>query len=316
MAGDARLSRQKHPIADAAAAGHADLAAEDAALADLRVVADLHQVVDLRSATDRGGVEGGPIHRRVGADLHVVPDHDDADLRQLDLGGGFRALREPETVRAQDDTGVHDHPLADAGAVVDHDVGMEHGAGAQTAAAAYHGVGADHHARTERRAPADHGECVDAGGVVDLGGSVDTGRFVNAGFHFGDRKESRHQVGQGPVGVVAEHQIAAEIGERFGRQVPGHQQRTGLRSERLVAVPGIGQKGEITGARGQQGGYAVDRPIRIALEVSSNHRGKIGEAVGHEASLPEARHAHRRSGYDAQRSVANVSFLRPGGPIR
>ena len=161
-------------------------------------------------ATDRRRVESGPVHGRVRADLHVVLDHDDADLGQLDLERGCRSLRVAEAVGAEHDAGVDDHALADAGAVVDHDVGMKHRTGTQPTTAPHHAVRTDDHARTERRALANHGEGVHAGGGGDLGGSVHTGRAVDAGFHFGNRKERGHQVGKGPVGIVAQHQVRAE----------------------------------------------------------------------------------------------------------
>src|SRR6266403_2760145 len=69
--------------AEPARAGDADLGHDDRVLADLDVVADLDEVVDLGPAADDRSTEHGAVDRGVGADVHVVLDHDDADLGDL-----------------------------------------------------------------------------------------------------------------------------------------------------------------------------------------------------------------------------------------
>ena len=74
---------ERHAAADPRAAGDADLAGEHRVLADRDRVADLHQVVELRAAADAGLAERGAVDRGEGADLDVVLDHHDPDLREL-----------------------------------------------------------------------------------------------------------------------------------------------------------------------------------------------------------------------------------------
>ena len=71
---DPRLSGHDHVVAGRATAGDADLPAKQVVPADLVVVADHHQVVDLGPLTDPGCLEGRPVDRAIGADLDVATD--------------------------------------------------------------------------------------------------------------------------------------------------------------------------------------------------------------------------------------------------
>ena len=71
---DPRLAGHDHVVAGRAASGDADLAAEQVVPADLVVVADHDEVVDLRPLADPGRLERGAVDRAVGADLDVVAD--------------------------------------------------------------------------------------------------------------------------------------------------------------------------------------------------------------------------------------------------
>ena len=55
------------------------------------VVGDLHEVVELHAVLDHGVVDRAAVDRGVRADLHVVADHDAADLRDLDPVPAFAA---------------------------------------------------------------------------------------------------------------------------------------------------------------------------------------------------------------------------------
>src|SRR5262249_20656193 len=69
---DADLAGTHHVIARAAGAGDAHLADEQVVLADLAVVADLHEVVDLGAGADARGLERAAVNRRAGPDLGVI----------------------------------------------------------------------------------------------------------------------------------------------------------------------------------------------------------------------------------------------------
>src|SRR5207253_1870602 len=88
--------------------------------ADADVVSDLHEVVDLRSLADHRLAERGAVDGRAGADLDVVFNAHDSDLRDL-LVTSF-VLRESVAVAADHDAAVHDAALPDLRSVVDRDI--------------------------------------------------------------------------------------------------------------------------------------------------------------------------------------------------
>ena len=122
MAGESALSRDENVIAQLGGAGDADLRDEQAMLPDLHVVPDLDQIVDLGPLAYHGFAQGRPIDRGPGADLDVVLDPDDADLRDLVM----LALVHGKAVAigADDDARVNDAAPANARAIVNDDIGI------------------------------------------------------------------------------------------------------------------------------------------------------------------------------------------------
>ena len=114
--------------------------------ADLAVVADLHQVVDLGPRADARRLEGAAVDRRAGADLDVVADLDVAELRHLDVPAVLQPVA--EAVGPEHRVGVDDDAVAEHGAVVEHDVGIEVHVVAEPA------VAADDHAAVDPAASA------------------------------------------------------------------------------------------------------------------------------------------------------------------
>src|SRR5690606_40477660 len=126
--------------------------------ADLPVVPELHQVIDLRSVPDNGVADGAPVNGGVGADLDVLTDHTAADLRDPPV---------PPLPPDEAEPGFADpRPTVDDGAVADHDpivercVGVDRDTVADAAVLADDRVGADL-ARPNDRTAADHRERTD-----------------------------------------------------------------------------------------------------------------------------------------------------------
>ena len=111
-------------------------------------VRDLHQVVDLRAGANPRLADRRPIDRRIGADLHVVFDHDAADLRNL-VVGAVGAPREPEPVAPDDRAVLQDDAVADDDALADRDTRVH------DAVVADDRAGADRDVRVDDRAGAD-----------------------------------------------------------------------------------------------------------------------------------------------------------------
>ena len=95
---------------------------------DDHVVRDLHEVVDFHPFLNPGAAKTRAIDRRVGADLDVVVDLDDANLWHffVPAGGHFEA----EAVRADDRAAVNDDAIADPDPLPNRDVGINQAAGA------------------------------------------------------------------------------------------------------------------------------------------------------------------------------------------
>ena len=120
--------------------------------ADLVVVADHHQIVDLGSLADPGGLERGPVDRAVRADLHVAADLEPPGMRDLDMPAVHLAIAKP--VSAQHGAGV------DLDAVVEDDIGIEYR------------VGMDHAFLPDPAPIADHGAGIEGCSIANLGLSL------------------------------------------------------------------------------------------------------------------------------------------------
>src|SRR6185436_13396293 len=131
----------------------ADLADEQVVLSNFAVVADLDEIVDLRSGADASGFEGAAVDGGAGADLHVVGELDPGELWDLDVFTLFQAVAETigpyHRMRMQNDTAAEGAAVVDDcvriedAAVADHAVAANGGAGVQRAIVADDGAGAD-----------------------------------------------------------------------------------------------------------------------------------------------------------------------------
>ncbi len=90
MSGDAGLSAERGEIADHARSGNAGLRHQNGVTADDDVVADLHEIIDLRAFADHRVAIGAAVDGHAGADLDVVLDDDPADLRHLEMAARRR----------------------------------------------------------------------------------------------------------------------------------------------------------------------------------------------------------------------------------
>ena len=118
---DPGLAGHHDVVAGLAAPGDPHLPAEQVVAADLVVVADHDQIVDLGPFADPGGLEGRAVDRAVRADFHVVADLDLAGVRDLDVLAVDRVIFEA--------VATEDRPGVDLDAVAQDHVGIEDGVG-------------------------------------------------------------------------------------------------------------------------------------------------------------------------------------------
>ena len=148
-------------------------------MADVGVVGDLHEVVELHALADVGGTHGGAVYARVGANLHVVFDSDDAYLRYLVILACLHVGRKAKAVGAYHASCVQDDVAAYLAVVVNGDVGVDDALLAQLHVVADDGVGIDLATVGYLCAIADIGERADVNVLADGRLGRDEGQLVN-----------------------------------------------------------------------------------------------------------------------------------------
>jgi hypothetical protein len=145
--GDCDLSGDHCSGADAAAAGDAGLGDHDHVLAELGVVRDLNQVVDLGAAANARNPDSGSIDTAIAADVAIVFDDDTAELGDLAV---FLAVPdETEAVTADGAAGVNNATFAELCPSQQVDVGLDETVGAEDDIRGDVGPGADDAPRTD-----------------------------------------------------------------------------------------------------------------------------------------------------------------------
>src|SRR5207237_452181 len=97
MVDDTGLSGNDDVIAGTAGAGDAHLAHEQVVLADLAVMGDHHEIIDLGPLADARGLEGAAVNGCAGTDLDVGADLDIPQLGDLYVATAVKAVT--ETIR-------------------------------------------------------------------------------------------------------------------------------------------------------------------------------------------------------------------------
>src|SRR6266568_2634991 len=142
MARDADLAGQRYVTAHPRAA--------NAVFPDDHIVPDLHQVVDLCAPADDGGPQRPSVDRDVRPDLHIVVNHDVADLRHFATDPLIEDVT--ESIRADDRAGMNRDALADLRAGIERDVRKQVRVLPQLAVGAHVIAAFEHHARPDQPA--------------------------------------------------------------------------------------------------------------------------------------------------------------------
>ena len=155
MIGDSDLPRAHDVIAGRHRTGQSHLGDEQVVAADLAVVSDHHQVIELRPLADHRFVDHRAVDRRAGADLDVVFDPHGAEVRDPLVpavdDAVSKAVRSDHRAGMNRDTASHDDVF------IQDRVRMKYDVVADVAAAADDGprmdvaVVADHHSRGDMR---------------------------------------------------------------------------------------------------------------------------------------------------------------------
>jgi hypothetical protein len=219
-----------------------------------------NQVAELRTRRNARPTQRRPIDRAIRADLDIVTDLHNADLRDLHPLAAHRGI--PQPIITNDRAGVNRNPVTYDRALIDDDVGIQQQVlanttlGSNIAPGVYHGFGADHdligdrHARVNRRALT----------------------YARARRYVG-RRSVLWQLRVAPVPMQLDHQRRdRRVGIRDANETKPvrrihlraqHHGRGPGRTQRLLVLR-IGQEGYVALARILQGGDAVDHSIRVA----------------------------------------------------
>lgn len=175
MIANADLPTHDHVVFDGNAAGKAGLRGDHDVFADLDVVANVHQVVNLRAAADARLIQRTAIDGRVGADFDIVFDYQPSDLWRLLIASTLRIADVTKAVAAKDSSGLRHNAVAERRAGIDSDVRID------TAMASDRCIIADYGTCANGRFIADYDaftkDCEGADGYVltDFGGRGDDG---------------------------------------------------------------------------------------------------------------------------------------------
>jgi len=109
----------------------------DCVFADLAVVTDLNEIVELDSAAQHGVAETAPIDRTVGSDLAIVFYPHAAELKQFDLMSQFVG-HEAESIRADHRSGMNDDSVSYFAFAIDRHIRVDYGVVANAASIPNH----------------------------------------------------------------------------------------------------------------------------------------------------------------------------------
>ena len=103
---DRNRARDDHPVAQRDGTGQPAFAGHDTAAAELAVVGDLDEIIDLATIPDDRGAEFAPVHTCSRTDFNVVADNNMADLRDFHQVLAVLAMAKAEAVGSDRDVGV------------------------------------------------------------------------------------------------------------------------------------------------------------------------------------------------------------------
>ena len=116
------LPPEYRSILDDYAAGKAGLRGDNDILADLAIVPDVNQVIDLRSAPDSGLIEGAAIDGRIRPNFHIIFNDQLSNLRKLLVMARLAIAYVTEAIATQHRPGMYDDAIAQLRSRIDCDV--------------------------------------------------------------------------------------------------------------------------------------------------------------------------------------------------
>ena len=123
MIGDTHLPADHHVVFNDGRSCHAGLRRNQCSLANLHVVRQVYEVIELCLRAQAGNAQRTPGNRRVRADFHVVSDLQVADLRKFPMLALIGYI--PESVTPEDRARMYGDVAADLDAGIKRHAGIQ-----------------------------------------------------------------------------------------------------------------------------------------------------------------------------------------------
>jgi hypothetical protein len=246
------------------------LRTEQGIFADLRSVADLHQIVDLDPSSDVSFADAGAVDAGVRLNLDVVFDHDRSRLGNL-VPTSFAGLGEPEAVGADDDSVLQENVVADAAIFADYSMRV----GEEIVADLYSAI--DDYVRQQYGVVSDRDVLVDddirakVRAAANLRCRMDDCRGMHSRGIAQRLVEEFEGVREAEIGILDTQRRSGDGGKLFGNN---HSCRLGQPG--CGGVLGVGDESEFSGAglfnAVEAGDFCVGRTVFQARVEGSGDR--------------------------------------------
>ena len=248
--------------------------------ADVDVVGDLDEVVELDPVFYHRIFQCASVYRGVGADLHIVADEDPTHLGDLDPDA--IVVGNPETIRSNHNPGVNDGAFTEHGAAANRDVGDEDRGGPDVdfpfeyAAGSEDGALPDADLRTDRTIGTDCGAVGHDCPLSHAGARVDPARRGGGG----GEQCCRPRISR--VGI-AHHQTGSG---RFLDKVLLHQHRGRTGTGQIGAIAAIVEKAQIREAGAGEAGDSLYATLRVSPQLRADDFGELPQRVSQSPRTP------------------------------
>jgi hypothetical protein len=206
------LSGEDGIVADVRGTGKADLRAEERVLADRRAMAYLHEVVDLRAATDSRFADARAVNAGVRLDFDVIFDNCRAGLDNF-MPFSAVILGEAVAVRAYHDAILKDYVVSQPAILANDGVGMGEEVISNADIRIDDDMGQDGGVFADGTVFADHDVGADGRAVTDPGRGMDDGCWMNSGRVCRGRVKDCNGAGKGQIGIFNAQRRGFDFGE-------------------------------------------------------------------------------------------------------
>src|SRR6185369_14571350 len=278
MAGDRGLTAYSHVISDSDATGNAGLCGNSRILANTAVMSNLDKIVELHTSANVRNIECRTIDGRVGSDFYIIFNHDNPDLRDLEV---FLAIGDiTESVAADDRTVVDNYPVSQPASLSYADIRVQNNIIADSSIVVNDDIRVNDRAISYNRPCADICTVIDRNIDAQLGSLADKCTFHNPFHGFRRVTEKGQKLRKSKVSVASLDHILAEP-VRPRREYD----RGSLRCRNFSRELGVRKKSDLPFYRIIQRADAANLQIRISNNTTAYKFCNLSESKLHVTAL-------------------------------